>query len=71
MFLIKKQPIFIQAPILVPVACVIKSDKYYYSMYPNNKKEMAQRDWFIDHTGPHTSFGATVAAIVKTDDKVS
>ena len=62
---------FIQAPILVPVACVNKSDNYYYGMYPNNKKEMAQRDWFVNHTGPHTSLGLDVAAIIKTDKKAS
>ncbi|XP_075248260.1 oxygen-dependent choline dehydrogenase-like [Convolutriloba macropyga] len=58
------------APILVPVACVNKSDNYYYGMYPNNKKEMAQRDWFVNHTGPHTSLGLDVAAIIKTDKKL-
>ncbi|XP_075248257.1 oxygen-dependent choline dehydrogenase-like [Convolutriloba macropyga] len=61
----------LQAPILVPVACVNKSDNYYYGMYPNNKKEMAQRDWFVNHTGPHTTFGCEVAALVRTDNKMS
>ncbi|XP_075247572.1 choline dehydrogenase, mitochondrial-like [Convolutriloba macropyga] len=60
----------LQVPILIPVASVNKSDNYYYGMYPNSKKEMAQRDWFVNHTGPHTSLGLDVAAIVKTDNKL-
>ena len=60
----------LQAPILVPVACAVKSNNYFYGMYPTNKKEFANRDWFMDHSGPHKSMGLDIAALLRTKSGV-
>jgi len=65
----------LQAPTLIPISTVGKSDNYYYGAYSstltNQKKEMANRDWFRDHSGPHASLGIKAAALIKTDPQLS